>query len=209
MITFRALSFGVIFYFMLSFNVIIFDVIIWCYYLFNVIIWCYHFSQFANVIIFVLSFFLVQHGCYHLCYHLTLSFFVIISPLFSFSWKRDTLVYYYTCKVWKTWTTRKSTDWTTFYKTHFQYSRNAQTDKFCKQQYFSHSWKSDSNLLLFRNLRSKLCYLKLNIYLVLQIIFLILFLCSVYSMLNPLPTPHPISQLIPVVIQQGRLCNGL
>jgi len=69
-----------------------FGVIIWCYYLFNVIIWCYHFSQFANVIIFVLSFFLVQHGCYHLCYHLMLSFFVIISPLFSFSWKRDTLL---------------------------------------------------------------------------------------------------------------------
>ncbi len=85
-ITFRVLSFmlsfGVIIYFMLSFNVIIFDVIIWCY----------HFSQFANVIIFVLPFFLVQHGCYHLCYHLMLSFFVIISPLFSFSWKRDTLL---------------------------------------------------------------------------------------------------------------------
>ena len=38
-----------------------------------------------NVIIFVLSFFLVDVGCYHLCYHLMLSFFVIISPLFSFS----------------------------------------------------------------------------------------------------------------------------
>jgi hypothetical protein len=57
---------------------------------FGVIFWCYHFSQFANVIIVVLSFFLVQDGCYHLCYHLMLSFFVIISPLFSFSWKRDT-----------------------------------------------------------------------------------------------------------------------
>jgi hypothetical protein len=38
-----------------------------------------------GVIIFVLSFFLVQDGCYQLCYHLMLSFFVIISPLFSFS----------------------------------------------------------------------------------------------------------------------------
>ncbi len=61
-----------------------FGVIIWCYYSFNVFIWCYHFSQFANVIIFVLSFFLVQHGCYHLCYHLMLLFFVIISPFFLF-----------------------------------------------------------------------------------------------------------------------------
>ncbi len=69
-----------------------FDVTIWCYYFFNGIILCYHFSQFANVIIFVLSFFLVQHGCFHLCYHLMFSFFVLISPLFSFSWKRDTLV---------------------------------------------------------------------------------------------------------------------
>jgi hypothetical protein len=90
-------TFGVIIYLMMSFNVIIFDVIIWCYhfmlsfdvifwcyYLFNVILWCYHFSQFANVIIFVLSFFHVQHGCYHFCYHLMLSFFVIISPLFLF-----------------------------------------------------------------------------------------------------------------------------
>ncbi len=91
------LSFGVIIYFMLTFNVIIFDVIIWCYYLFNVIIWCYHFSQFANVIIYVLSFFLEQLGCYHLCYHLMLSFFVIISPLFSFSWKCDTLQPYKYC----------------------------------------------------------------------------------------------------------------
>ncbi len=32
-----------------------------------------------------------HNGCYHLCYHLMLSFFVIISPLFSFSCKRDTL----------------------------------------------------------------------------------------------------------------------
>jgi hypothetical protein len=78
-----------------------FGVIIWCYYLFNVIIWCYHFSHFANVIIFVLSFFLVQHGCYHLCYHLMLSFFVIISPLFSFSWKRDTLLYSHRCSLAK------------------------------------------------------------------------------------------------------------
>jgi hypothetical protein len=62
-----------------------FGVILWCHNLFYVIILCYHFSQFANVIIFVLSFFLVQDGCYHLCYHLMLSFFVIISPLFSFS----------------------------------------------------------------------------------------------------------------------------
>ncbi len=101
---FRMLSFGVIIYFMLSFNVIIFwcyhlmlsfdviiCVIIWCYHLFYVIIWCYQFSQFANVIIFLLTFFLVQDGCYHLRYHLRLSFFVIISTLFSFSWKRDTL----------------------------------------------------------------------------------------------------------------------
>ncbi len=43
--------------------------------------WCYHFSQSANVIIFVLSFFFVHVGCYHLCYHLMLSYFVIISPL--------------------------------------------------------------------------------------------------------------------------------
>ncbi len=56
-------------YFMLSFDVI----------------------KFANVIIFVLSSFLKQDGCYYLCYHLMLSLFVIISPLFSFSWKRDTL----------------------------------------------------------------------------------------------------------------------
>jgi len=32
-------------------------------------------TQSANVIIFVLSFFLVLVGCYHLCYHLMLSFF--------------------------------------------------------------------------------------------------------------------------------------
>jgi hypothetical protein len=50
------------------------------------------FHRLQNVIIFVLSFFLVHVGCYHLCYHLMLSFFVIISPLLSFSWKRDTLV---------------------------------------------------------------------------------------------------------------------
>ncbi len=72
-----------------------FDVIIWCYHLWYVIIWCYHFSQFANVIIFVLSFFLVQDGCYHLCYHLMLSFFVIISPFFLFpenySWTLEIL----------------------------------------------------------------------------------------------------------------------
>jgi hypothetical protein len=65
-----------------------FDVIIWCYHLVLSFILCYHlmlsFSQFANVIIFVLSFFLVQDGCYHLCYHLMLSFFVIISPFFLF-----------------------------------------------------------------------------------------------------------------------------
>jgi hypothetical protein len=34
--------------------------------------------------IFMLSFFLVPVGCYHLCYHLMLSFIVIISPLFLF-----------------------------------------------------------------------------------------------------------------------------
>jgi hypothetical protein len=38
------------------------------------------FSRFANVIIFVLSFFLVQGGCFHLCYHLMLSF----PPFFLF-----------------------------------------------------------------------------------------------------------------------------
>jgi hypothetical protein len=94
---FRVLSFmlpfGVIIYLILSFNVIIFwcyylmlsfVVIICCYHLFYVIIWCYHFSQFGNVIIFVLSFFLVQDGHYHLCYQLMLSFFVIISPFFLF-----------------------------------------------------------------------------------------------------------------------------
>ncbi len=58
---------------------------------FDVIIWCYHLGLSFDVIIFVLSFFLVQDGCYHLCYHLLLSFFVIISLLFSFSWKRDKL----------------------------------------------------------------------------------------------------------------------
>ncbi len=67
--------------------------------LFYVIIWCYHFSQFANVIIFVLSFFLVQDGCYHLCYHLMLSFFVIISSLSYFSWKRDTLTKEYKIEI--------------------------------------------------------------------------------------------------------------
>ena len=76
-----------------------FGVIIWCYYLFNVIIWCYHFSQFANVIIFVLSFFLIQHGCYHLCYHLMLSF----PPLFSFSWKCDTLHIFLSKHLMKCW----------------------------------------------------------------------------------------------------------
>jgi hypothetical protein len=39
----------------------------------------------------MLSFFLVPVGCYHLCYHLMLSFIASISPPFSFSWKRDTL----------------------------------------------------------------------------------------------------------------------
>jgi hypothetical protein len=52
-----------------------FDVIIWYYQLFYVII--SHSLQ-------MLSFFLVQDGCYHLCYHLMLSFFVIISPFFLF-----------------------------------------------------------------------------------------------------------------------------
>jgi hypothetical protein len=104
MITFKVLSFmlsfGVIIYFKLTFNVIILDVIIWCYHLvlsFGVII--YLMLSFdviishslKNVIIFVFSLYLVQHGCYHLCHHLMLSLFVIISPLFSFSWKRDTL----------------------------------------------------------------------------------------------------------------------
>ncbi len=62
--------------FMLSFDVIIFD----------------GQQMSANFIIFMLSFFLVPVGCYHLCYLLMLSFIVIISPLFSFSWKRDTLL---------------------------------------------------------------------------------------------------------------------
>ncbi len=88
------LSFYVVilcYHFLMLSLILSFGVILWCYYLFYVIIWWYHFSQFANVIIFVLSFFLVQDECYHLFYHLMLSFFVIISPLFSFSWKRDTL----------------------------------------------------------------------------------------------------------------------
>ncbi len=65
-----------------------------CYHLmlsfFDVIIWCYHFSQFANVIIFVLSFFLVQDGCYHLCYHLMLSFLLSFPPFFLFPEKWHT-----------------------------------------------------------------------------------------------------------------------
>ncbi len=92
-IIFRVLSF------MLSFDVIIFHgqqvLSFLCYhfplYIFcviiYVIIWCYHFSWSANVIILMLSFFLIPVGCYHLCYHLILSFIVIISPLFSFSWE--------------------------------------------------------------------------------------------------------------------------
>ncbi len=72
--------------FMLSFSLVYICVIIY------VIIWCYHFLRSANIIIFMLSFSLVHILCYHLCYHLMLSFIVIISPLFSFSWKRDTLV---------------------------------------------------------------------------------------------------------------------
>ncbi len=60
--------------------------IICCYHLFYVIIWCYHFSQFANVIIFpytawVLSF-MFSFNVIIFCYHFL--------P-FSFSWKRDTL----------------------------------------------------------------------------------------------------------------------
>ncbi len=84
---------------MLSFDVIIFHgqqmLSFLCYhfplYICCVIIWCYNFSRSANVIIFMLSFSLVHILCYHLCYHLMLSFIVITSPLFSFSWKRDTL----------------------------------------------------------------------------------------------------------------------
>jgi hypothetical protein len=60
-----------------------------CYHL------CFHFSQSANVIIYMSSFSLVHILCYHLRYHLMLSFFVIISPLFSFSWKRDTLLFFF------------------------------------------------------------------------------------------------------------------
>ncbi len=47
--------------------------------------------SFSSVFIFMLSFFLENILCYHFWYHLKLSFIIIISPLFSFSWKRDTL----------------------------------------------------------------------------------------------------------------------
>ncbi len=94
------LSFGVIIYFMLSFDVINF----WCYHLllsFGVIIWCYHLFLCYHL---MLSF-LTVCKCYNFCVIIfpctgwVLSFmlsfnviiFVIISPLFSFSWKRDTL----------------------------------------------------------------------------------------------------------------------
>ncbi len=51
----------------------------------------YIFCAIIYVIIFrVLSFSLEHIWCYHLCYHLMLSFIVIISPSF-FPWKRDTL----------------------------------------------------------------------------------------------------------------------
>jgi hypothetical protein len=101
----------------------LFYVIIWCYHFlmlsFDVIIWCYRLVLSLGVIIyFMLSFdviishslqllsfcviiFLVQDGCYHLCYHLMLSFFVIVSPLFSFSWKRDTLNFSQLSKKWR------------------------------------------------------------------------------------------------------------
>jgi hypothetical protein len=86
------LSFGVIIYFMLSLNVII---------------WCYHFSQFENVIIFVLSFFLVQHGCYHLCYHIMLSYNVISFcyhfPPFFFFLKTWHTHLQQKLKTWKLW----------------------------------------------------------------------------------------------------------
>jgi hypothetical protein len=87
------LSFGVIIYLMLSFLMLSFDVIIWCYYLFYVIIWCYHSHSLQMLSFLCYHFTLYSMGVsYHWCYHLMLSFFVIISPLFSFSWKRDTLI---------------------------------------------------------------------------------------------------------------------
>ncbi len=79
---------------MLSFGVIILCYHFWCYHFFDVIIrcyhlvlsfiLCYHFSQFSNLIIFVLSFFLAQDGCYHLCYHFMLSFLLSFPPFFLF-----------------------------------------------------------------------------------------------------------------------------
>ena len=59
----------------------------WCYHLFYVIILCYHFSQFANVILFVFSFFLVQDGCYHLQY-------VIIFRVLSFLLSFDVIIFH-------------------------------------------------------------------------------------------------------------------
>ncbi len=99
------LSFGVIIYFLLSFNVIIFYVIIWCYFLVLSFILCYHLMlSFLKVckyyhfcvIIFpctgcVLSFmlsFMLSFNVIIFCYHF---------PLFSFSWKRDTLPNYPVC----------------------------------------------------------------------------------------------------------------
>ncbi len=63
--------FDVIIYFMLSLDVII------SYSLQMLPFFCFHFSLYRMGV------------SYHLCYHLMLSFFVLISPLFSFSWKRD------------------------------------------------------------------------------------------------------------------------
>ena len=80
-----------------------FELPAWCYHC--VIIWCYHFSQSAKcyhfcVIIFlstswVLSFMLSFDVIIFPSTCLMLSFIVIISPLFSFSWKRDTLIILY------------------------------------------------------------------------------------------------------------------
>ena len=86
-------------------NVIIFLVLICyhlCYHLCYHFFTCYHFFNYLlgviillsfdviiflrpqNVIIFVLSFFLVDVGCYHLCYHLMLSFLLSFPPFFLF-----------------------------------------------------------------------------------------------------------------------------
>ncbi len=58
---------------------------------FYVIILCYHFWMLLIVLWICVIIFGCYHYFYHLCYHFELSFFVIISPLFYFCWKHDTL----------------------------------------------------------------------------------------------------------------------